>query len=199
MRQLFLRYPNTAQRALEIAIPTTSWLLITMPLWLSFWHPALVAYLIITFDVYWFYKSLTLVYSAFHSFLTLSAHVRVDWKALAEKEVNFDKLYHIIIIPEFKEPLHILQRTIRNLSASDFPKEKMIIVLATEAKDTTANETFRALKKEFGSVFSHFIQTVHTLKTGEVSGKSSNMAHAAKCAYDYALKHSVTPHHASIS
>src|SRR3990167_3455481 len=64
MRQLFLRYPNKTRRMLEIAIPLTSWFIITMPLWLSFWHPALVAYLIITFDVYWFYKSVTLVYFA---------------------------------------------------------------------------------------------------------------------------------------
>ena len=100
MRQIFLRYPALSQRLLEIAIPTVSWLLITMPLWLSFWHPALVAYLIITFDVYWFYKSLTLVYSAFRSFATLSAHIREDWLKIASADPHYQDLWQVIIIPE---------------------------------------------------------------------------------------------------
>lgn len=188
MRHVIDRYPNTTLRVLEIAIPTTSWLLITMPLWLSFWHPALVAYLIITFDVYWFYKSLTLVYSAFRSFAKLSAHIRENWLTLAQKAPHYDDLWHVIVIPEFKEPLHILRRTLTNLANQDFPKQKMIIVLATEAKDPTAKETSETLRNEFGSVFGHFMVTRHVLRPGEVSGKSSNMARAAKDAVSYLTK-----------
>ncbi len=180
MRWIFLRYPNKIQRLLEIAIPTVSWLLITMPLWLSFWHPATVAYLIITFDVYWFYKSLTLVYSAFRSFAKLSAHVREDWLKLAMANPHFENLWHVVIIPEFKEPIHILRRTLTNLANQDFPKTKMVVVLATEAKDPDAKATCAILKKEFSSAFAHFIITRHTLHNGEIAGKSSNMAWASK-------------------
>lgn len=180
MRQIFLRYPNRMQRLLEIAIPSVSWLLITMPLWLSFWHPALVAYLIITFDVYWFYKSLTTVYSAFRSFATLSAHIRENWLKLASSQENYRDLWHVVIIPEYCEPVHILKRTLTNLQNQDFPKERMIIVLATEAKDPRAKTACAALKQEFASVFGHFLITRHTLHNGETAGKSSNMAWAAK-------------------
>ncbi len=79
MRRLFELYPNKTQRLLEISIPLTSWIIITMPLWLSFWHPALVAYFIITFDVYWFYKSVTLVNYALRSFITYTAHAAVNF------------------------------------------------------------------------------------------------------------------------
>lgn len=151
-----------------------------MPLWLSFWHPALVAYLIITFDVYWFYKSLTLVYSAFRSFATLSAHMREDWLKLASNDPHYADLWHVVIIPEFKEPVHILRRTLENLAHQDFPKEKMVIVLASEAKDPTAQSTYNTLKKEFATTFGHMINTRHTLRSGEVAGKSSNMAWAAR-------------------
>ena len=92
-----------SQRFLEILIPSLSWALITMPLWLSFWHPALVAYLIITFDIYWFYKSFTLAVNAIKSFVTLNAHVKIDWLKLATPLPNFDTLHHVIIIPEFHE------------------------------------------------------------------------------------------------
>jgi hypothetical protein len=46
------------QRFFEIVIPTVTWLVITMPLWLSPFHPAVVAYLLIIFNVYFLYKTL---------------------------------------------------------------------------------------------------------------------------------------------
>lgn len=180
MRQFFSRYPVRTTRLLEIIIPSLSWVLITMPLWLSFWHPALVAYLIITFDVFWFYKSFTLALHAIKSFVTMNAHVKIDWLAMAKTLPNFHDVYHVVIIPEYHEPIHILRRTLDNLTKQDFPKNKLIIVLATETKDPEAQSTSRQLTKEFGSVFGKFLVTRHTLLPGEVAGKSSNMAWAAK-------------------
>ncbi len=180
MRQIFFRYPNKTRRLLEILVGGTSWLLITMPLWLSFWHPALVAYFIITFDVYWFYKSSTLAFYAVRSYLTMVAHMKVDWLAKARSLPDFGKLNHIVIIPEYREPLHILRRTLTNLTKAEYPKEKLVVVLATESKDPQAGETGRVLRKEFGGQFGRFILTRHVLHLGEVAGKSSNMAWAAK-------------------
>lgn len=180
MRQLFLKYPHRSRRILEILIPASSWALITMPLWLSFWHPALVAYLIITFDVYWFYKSFTLAISAIRSFLTLTAHVKIDWLSEAKKLTDFNKIYHVIIIPEYREPIHILRRTLDNIVDQDFPHKRIIIVLATETKDSTSDEVSQILEKDYSHHFGHFLVTHHELVLGEVAGKSSNMAWAAK-------------------
>lgn len=180
MRQFFAHYPNFTRRSLEIAIPLLSWLLITMPLWLSFWHPALVAYLIITFDVYWFYKSFMLAVNAIKSYVTLNAHIKVDWLSKAKESVFYTKLFHVIIIPEYGEPVHVLKRTLENLANQDFPKDKMIVVLATEKKDPNAETTAAILAKEFGKKFGRFLVTRHQLTGGEVAGKSSNMAWAAK-------------------
>lgn len=180
MRRLFLLYPNRTRRLLEIAIPLTSWVIITMPLWLSFWHPALVAYLIITFDVYWFYKSVTLVFFALRSFVTFTAHIAVNWLDQAKALPHYPDLWHVVIIPEYNEPVHILKRTLENLTKQDFPKERLIIVLATETKDSNSIATAATLKEEYGSVFGHFLVTQHTLKPGEIAGKSSNMAWAAR-------------------
>ncbi len=180
MRQFFTRYPNRIQRFLEIFVPGLSWALITMPIWLSFWHPALVAYLIITFDIYWFYKSFTLALHAVQSYVTMNAHTKVDWLTAAKSMTHFEELYHVIIIPEYHEPIHILRRTLDNLTKQDFPKERIIVVLATEDKDPDAKETGQLLKKEYESHFGHFLVTRHILHIGEVAGKSSNMAWAGK-------------------
>ncbi len=180
MRRIISLYPNKIQRLLEILVPSLTWVLITMPLWLSFWHPAMVAYLIITFDIYWFYKSFTLAVNAIKSFVTLNAHVKIDWLTLAKPLPNFSTLHHVIIIPEFHEPLHILRRTLDNFTKQDFPKERIIIVLATEDKDPDAKTTGNLLKKEYRDRFGHFLVTRHILHNGEVAGKSSNMAWAGR-------------------
>src|SRR4030042_2846782 len=178
MRRIISLYPNKIQRLLEILVPSLTWVLITMPLWLSFWHPAMVAYLIITFDIYWFYKSFTLAVNAIKSFVTLNAHVKIDWLTLAKPLPNFSTLHHVIIIPEFHEPLHILRRTLDNFTKQDFPKERIIIVLATEDKDPDAKTTGNLLKQEYRDRFGHFLVTRHILHNGEVAGKSSNRAGA---------------------
>ncbi|MFC1626724.1 glycosyltransferase [Patescibacteria group bacterium] len=180
MQYLFTRYPQKSERLLEIIVPGFSWFLITMPLWLSFWHPAIVAYFIIIFDVYWFYKSFILAVSAIRSFISLNAHTKVDWLKQAKELVEFQTLFHVIIIPEYNEPIHILRRTLNNLVKQDIPLKQIIIVFATEDKDPNATETSTTLKKEFGQKFGHFFVTRHELRPGEVAGKSSNMAWAAK-------------------
>jgi cellulose synthase/poly-beta-1,6-N-acetylglucosamine synthase-like glycosyltransferase len=172
--------PVIMRRFIEITIPLSAWLLITMPFWLSFWHPALVAYLIITFDIYWFYKSFSLAYYAVRSYLTMQAHIKVDWATEAKKLPDFSKLRHVIIIPEYKEPIHILEKTLDSLVSQDFPKKNIIIVLATEKKDSEREETVRILTQKYKNTFGKFIVTQHPLVSGEVTGKSSNMAYAGK-------------------
>lgn len=179
MRDIVERYPQKTYRLIEILIPLSSWLIITMPFWLSFWNPVAMGYILITFSVYWFYKSLTLAVSAVKSFITLQAHVKVDWLPQLKDLPDFKHIYHIIIIPEYSEPIHILKRTIENLLKTDFPTNQLIIVLATESKDPHADETAKVLHEEFSHKVKKFFVTRHELTPGEVAGKSSNMAFAA--------------------
>jgi len=180
MKWIFERYPEKIHRALEIFLPTISWGLITMPFWLSFWHPAVVAYFVIGFDVYWFYKSATLAINALRSYLTLSTHLKVDWLALVKKIPGWEKIYHVVIIPEYKEPINVLRETLENLTHQDFPLERIFVVLATEERDDQAPKTAKTLAEEFAKYFGRFWITSHKLTAGEVAGKSSNMAWAGR-------------------
>lgn len=199
MRDIVKRYPEKSRRLIEILIPSTSWLIITMPFWLSFWNPVAMGYILITFNVYWFYKSLTLAISAIKSFVTLQAHVKVNWLSQIEKLDTFTSVYHIVILPEYKEPLHILKRTIENLLMSDFPNERLIIVLATESKDPLAEETSNELYNEFKDKVGKFLVTRHTLTLDEVAGKSSNMAHAAREVTQKLIEWNIPAEHALIT
>lgn len=199
MRQILNRYPNKMRRGLEILVPSLSWFLITMPLWLSFWHPALVAYIIITFDVYWFYKSFNLAFHAIRSYVSLIAYIKVNWLSQAKTLSGFDSLHHVVIIPQYREPLHILERTLTNLSNQEYPKEKLIVVVANEAKDPNAKTTGETLRQRFGQVFGHFLITQHVLNHGEVAGKSSNMAHAAKKTVAYLKQLGISLRHTTVT
>ncbi|MBI1869425.1 glycosyltransferase family 2 protein, partial [Candidatus Gottesmanbacteria bacterium] len=180
MRRIFERYPDKSRRVLEILIPLTSWAIITMPFWLSFWHPALVSYFVIAFIIYWFYKSATLAVHAIRAYFTIKAQMQVDWMGKVKQLPDWKKVHHVVIIPEYKEPYHVLRETILNLTKQDYPNQAITLVLATEARDQTAREVVEKLKKEFASSFGNFFVTRHTLKYEEVAGKSSNMAYAGR-------------------
>lgn len=180
MKRVFEKYPLKTIRFLEILIPTISWTIITMPVWLSFFYPEGVAYFVIAFDIYWFYRSFLLALNAIRSYLTLSVHIKVDWLSESKKIPGWNKIQHVIIIPEYKESLALLRKTLKNLSLQDFPHNKISIVLASEKRDLRARTKERVLKKEFKDKFAHFWTTHHQLSPGEVAGKSSNMAFAGK-------------------
>lgn len=180
MKRIFEKYPQKTQRALEILIPSITWFLISIPFWLSFWHPAIVAYMVIAFDVYWFYKSAHLTINAIRAYLTLSSHVQVDWLSLCKKIKVWEKVHHVVIIPEFSEPLSVLRETLQNLTKQDFPLKHISVVIATEDKDPNGLITADILNKEFSKYFGNFWVTRHILQPGEVTGKSSNMAFAGR-------------------
>lgn len=180
MEKFFRRYPVKSLRFFEILIPAISWFLITMPVWLSFWKPEIVAYFVIAFDVYWFYKAASMAYFAIRTYITMAAHMQLDWLTKVKELPDWQNIHHVIIIPEYCEPLPVLRETLQNLTKQDFPGDKISIVLATEERDPRARDIAAVLKREFKHNFAHFWTTCHMTAPGEVAGKSSNMAFAGR-------------------
>jgi len=121
----------------------------------------------------------------------MQAHIKVDWLTKAKELPDFEKIYHVVIIPEYKEPMHILEHTLDCIVAQDFPAKKMIVILATEEKDSSAEETSVFLTKKYGNKFGMFFTTKHKLTAGEVVGKSSNMAWAGRFIFNELKKHAI--------
>ncbi|MDO8741884.1 MAG: hypothetical protein Q7J11_01935, partial [Candidatus Roizmanbacteria bacterium] len=124
------------QRLLEIIVPISSWFLITLPLWLSPFHPAIVAYFIIAFDLYFFYKCLSTAYSSVISYNEIIFHDQIRYYKKLKKFKNFNVLKHFIIIPNYKEPIHELSKTIKTLTDNDYPdRDSIYLVLAFEKRE----------------------------------------------------------------
>src|SRR3990172_12652020 len=130
MSHIISLYPRQSQRFFEIIFPLTTWLLVTLPLWLSPFHPAVVAYFLLTFAVYFFYKSLTVTIYSTWSYLKLRKMSHINWSKLAKTEKDFKKLYHAVIITNYKENTEKVSLTLEKLALQDFPRKRMIIILA---------------------------------------------------------------------
>ena len=62
-----------------------------------------------------------------------------------KSQKNWKDIYHIIILPTYKESEGIIEETVRSIIKSDYPKEKMIVVLAVEQR---AGEIFEETARE---------------------------------------------------
>jgi len=95
---------------------------------------------------------------------------------------KWNDIYHLVVLPMYKEPLEIVRESFNALVNNDYPKEKMIVILACEenAKKDVEN-TALTIEKEFGNKFFKFLITWHPLNIpGELAGKGSNETWAAK-------------------
>lgn len=172
-----------SDRLLEILPGFISWNLILFPVWGSFLAPQAVAYFVLAFDVFWLYRSIWVAAAVFLVHLKMSAAEKHDFFSEVSHLEDWQKIHHLVIIPTYKEPLHILQRTIWALANQDFPREQISLVLAIEKREGENAETkAQKLLKQFGGDFANFLITRHPDLPGEVKGKSSNEAWAGKIA-----------------
>lgn len=182
MRNFILKHECQVQRLFEILPGFVSWNMILFPYWGILVMPVVVAYYVLLFDIYWFYQSLTTAITASISHLRIQATKKLNWVKELQSFPDWEKVQHVIIIPTYKEPVHVLQRTLNSLAKQDLPLRQIHVVLGMEAKEdqVVREEKVKVLKREFGKNFGTFMITVHTLVPGEIAGKSSNERHAVQ-------------------
>ncbi len=178
-------------RLFDICVPILTWIIITLPLWLSPFHPAVVAYFIITFDLYFFYKSYLTVYYAVISYKAILEYQKISFRKKLFAIKNSDDIYHFVIIPTFKEPLHKLESTINALAKNDYPYQKIYLALAFEEREQEAHQKAMELKNKFQENFKEILITYHRLEENEVAGKASNQTFAAKIVDKYTQENKI--------
>lgn len=183
IRRYFRRHPIRTKRALEILPGFFSWSLILFPFWGSLIIPTFVAYYVITFAVYWLYRSVTMAVLAVISHFKIKAARQFDWIEDLKKTYprRFDKIHHLIIIPTYREPIGTLQRTLTALTQQTYPTKNLHVMLSFEQREgERAEQKARLLQEEFGQAFGNLWTTFHPDIEGEIKGKSSNTAWGAR-------------------
>lgn len=116
----------------------------------------------------------------------IKAQGRIDWRARYNAENHphalvWDTVQHVVIIPNYEEPIELLQRSLDNLAQSALAKQNMTIVLAMEAAEAVAIHKAEMLQSIYGKQFANFYFTVHPGGLpGETQCKSANLAWAAR-------------------
>ncbi len=136
-----------------------------------------------------FYSALRFVFAGIANVMGLrriNEWEQLDWHTqyleLADSDsIAWDDVHHVLIIPNYKEPLHILEKTLDNMAEQYEATKRITIVMAMEAGEDGCVEKGEALKQIYKSRFAHFYYTIHPRGLpGEMQGKSANEAWAAR-------------------
>src|SRR3989344_59082 len=131
-------------RWLEILPGLLSWGTLLAIIILSFTNPDWMAIFIIAFDIYWLIKTVYLSTHLQFSFRQLKRNLKVNWlEELSKLETSnyqlktiksWQDIYHLVILPSYKEGLEVITATLDGLLQSSYPKNRMIVVLAQDAR-----------------------------------------------------------------
>jgi len=148
----------------------------------SWQFPAGVAVFIILFDVYWLLRTVVLSLYLTFTFNRMKQNLKVDWLEDIQERPGWQEVYHMILFPMYHEPYEVVKESFESLKKTNYPKDKMIVVLgAEESIGESALEIANRVKKEYGDLFHDFLVTYHPVGLpGENPGKGSNQHWMAK-------------------
>lgn len=93
--------------------------------------------------------------------------------------ILLEAVHHLVIVPNYNEPVAVLERTLTHLSAQANAGHAMTVVLAMEAAEPGARHRADRLASRFAASFAHILVTIHPANLpGEIQCKSSNLAWA---------------------
>lgn len=183
----------------EIVPGLLTWLSFLIPIVLSIFYPVVVACFVIVYAVYWLFKSMRMSYHLVKGYYKYKKDVQKDWlgmcKNLVKHGQSWRKIYHLVILATYKEELATLRNSLSAIAESEYPLDRIILVLATEERDKErAKKYTQILQKEFSGRFYHFMSSLHPQDIpGEVKGKGSNITFAGRCALEF-IKQKAIPY-----
>lgn len=186
--KLLYRLPQaTVYRIFEIIPGLLVWLTLLGAVILSIVQPLWAIYIIILFDLYWLMRVTYLLIHMLMGWKKFRWTLKQSWLPKAQAQPGFDRIYHLIFLPTYKEPLSVLRTTFQALASTNYPHEKFIVVLAGEERDRdNFIKNAEILKNEFSSKFGHFLITIHPANiVGELAGKGANINWAGHRAQEY--------------
>jgi cellulose synthase/poly-beta-1,6-N-acetylglucosamine synthase-like glycosyltransferase len=169
-------------RSFEIFPGLLSWTALFLVVFLSWYRPLWIAIFIIIFVILWLFRTIYFSFHLWSGYQKMAASEKINWLERVKNLPNWQNVYHLIVIPMCREPLELVRDTFRKLEKTDYPKDKMLIILGCEERYKNSTlETSREIEKEFGKKFARFLIAWHPQNlAGEIAGKGSNETWAAK-------------------
>ncbi|MBN2197942.1 glycosyltransferase family 2 protein [Candidatus Wolfebacteria bacterium] len=183
-----------------------TWTTLILMFVFSWLAPIGAAIFIILFDLYWLLKTIYLSICLRNSFLKMRKKMKINWLQVlmgnqssdiknlpTQQFTNYNNknlptikswqdIYHLIVLPMYKEPYSVIKESFESLSKINYPKDKLIVVLVCEERaGETTIEIAKKIKQDFNDKFFKLITTTHPANIeGELPGKGSNQIWAVK-------------------
>lgn len=168
-------------RLYEFVPGLLTWGTLVLAIGLSFIKPLWVIYFVVVFSLYWLFRVLYFIVFISLSWRAYRQARKVNWVERLQAQPDWQRLYHLIFLPTYNEPLEVIEKTFESLCQSDYPLDRFIVILAGEER--IGRELFaakaRVIQEKFGSRFHRLIVTSHPANLpDEVPGKGSNLHYA---------------------
>ncbi|MFZ5392247.1 MAG: hypothetical protein ACOZAR_03555 [Patescibacteria group bacterium] len=178
-------------RLLEMVPGTLSWSMLLLPAVLSIFDPHLVAIWVILFDMYWLFKAFEIAGRLVFGYFRMNRDWKVDYLGKLkeikksdqiDRPMDWRDIYHVILLPSYNEGVEIIRPSLDSYLEANYPKDRIIIVLALEARvGEELNKRGDLLKEEYKDKFADFLITIHPDGlVGELKGKSANATWAGR-------------------
>lgn len=179
-------------RFFEILPGAIVWVILIVPVVLSVFAPAALAMFMIFFISFWLVKVVFMSGRMIIGYIQYKNDMAADWFSKLQSlapENSWKKIYHLVIVPTLKEDISILRCSVESVIKSNYPKENIIYVLATEERDKENAEKYtKILEKEYGGKIKFFSFMHPDNIAGEIKGKGPNIVWAAKHILPYIKK-----------
>lgn len=108
-------------------------------------------------------------------------------RALPAEQKHWRQVVHAVIYAIYKESLEVVEASVRSCFESNYPKDRILIVLAVEERaGEPAREVAQQIQEKFAGVFMDIIVSVHPDGiVGEMKAKGANVYHAGKMLQEY--------------
>ncbi len=138
-REFYSKHAHGFERFLEILPGAMTWIALLSPIWLSFFFPFAVAYLIIVADIYWLFNAVKIAGLMYVGYSRVQWTNKQNWlKKLEEDFPSQWKDYnHLLVVPNYMEGLEVLGPSFDSIANNDFPSNQIFLAVGFEerAKD----------------------------------------------------------------
>jgi len=164
-------------RFFEILPAFLSWTTLISALFLSYFAPMAIGVFIILFDLYWLFRVAYLSFHQVSAFLKMRKNLKINWLSLAKEMEGFKEIFHLVCLPFYKEGPEIVESSLNAILDSNYPKEKIIVVLAAEERGgEKTKKVAKEMEEKFSKKFYKFFVFFHPENLpGEIQGKGANV------------------------
>jgi hypothetical protein len=178
-------------RFFEILPGALSWILLFLPIILTFINVTLAVFFILFYLLVFFVRGIGYSTRAIFGYIQMKRNLLIDWNALSadidanevtdakterphwhlknlsllhtrDIDLRPKELFHAVIIATVNESREVLEPTIQAVLSSDYDAKKMILVIAYEGRaGKPAEERVKELLKLYGSEFKHAMAVKH--------------------------------------